>query len=236
MRARPRWRRHGIGLVWSPNYSMGVNAFFRLVSEAARLLARSPNTSAWAWEIHHSAKKDAPSGTLLKLVEEMRKAGYDAADRRGLEPRGRASRHARNRLRFCGRHNHAAAHGAQPRRFRARRAEGGANGSSGKKGFYEFGEISFGLRYRGGGTCLQDAARRWSRRSGATVRWTKRHCANWCGGRSSGHRFPGALRDHWRKPHADARRASARGGDHAGRGHGQESRCWPARADTTPTK
>jgi len=29
-----------------------------------------------AWEIHHAAKKDAPSGTLLKLVEEMKKAGY----------------------------------------------------------------------------------------------------------------------------------------------------------------
>ena len=30
---------HGIGLVWSPNYSIGVNVFFRLVAEAARLLA-----------------------------------------------------------------------------------------------------------------------------------------------------------------------------------------------------
>jgi 4-hydroxy-tetrahydrodipicolinate reductase len=34
--------RHGIGLVWSPNYSVGVNAFFRLVAEAARLLAAQP--------------------------------------------------------------------------------------------------------------------------------------------------------------------------------------------------
>src|SRR5690349_6171697 len=33
---------HGIGLVWSPNYSVGVNAFFRLVFEAARLLATQP--------------------------------------------------------------------------------------------------------------------------------------------------------------------------------------------------
>ncbi len=31
---------------------------------------------AWAWEIHHQAKKDAPSGTLLKLVDCMREAGY----------------------------------------------------------------------------------------------------------------------------------------------------------------
>jgi 4-hydroxy-tetrahydrodipicolinate reductase len=68
--------RHGIGLVWSPNYSVGVNAFFHLVSEAARLLATQPEYGAWAWEIHHSTKKDAPSGTLLKLVDEMKKAGY----------------------------------------------------------------------------------------------------------------------------------------------------------------
>jgi len=34
---------------------------------------------AWAWEMHHSAKKDAPSGTLLKLVRDMREAGYDRA-------------------------------------------------------------------------------------------------------------------------------------------------------------
>src|ERR1017187_2183293 len=42
---------NGIGLVWSPNYSIGVNAFFRLVSEAARLLEKQPEYGAWAWEI-----------------------------------------------------------------------------------------------------------------------------------------------------------------------------------------
>ena len=66
----------GIGLVWSPNYSPGVAAFFKMISAAAKLLAEEPEYEAWAWEIHHSAKKDAPSGTLLKLVEEMKKAGY----------------------------------------------------------------------------------------------------------------------------------------------------------------
>ena len=60
--------KNGIGLIWSPNYSVGVNAFFRIVAEAAKLLSGAPEYEAWAWEIHHSAKKDAPSGTLLKLV------------------------------------------------------------------------------------------------------------------------------------------------------------------------
>jgi 4-hydroxy-tetrahydrodipicolinate reductase len=82
---------HGIGLVWSPNFSIGVNAFFRIVSAAAKLLADEPQYEAWAWEIHHSAKKDAPSGTLLKLVDEMREAGYErrvdvASNRAGAIP------------------------------------------------------------------------------------------------------------------------------------------------------
>jgi 4-hydroxy-tetrahydrodipicolinate reductase len=67
----------GIGLVWSPNFSIGVKVFTELIRKAAELLKNEPEYEAWAWEIHHSAKKDAPSGTLLKLVEEMKHAGYD---------------------------------------------------------------------------------------------------------------------------------------------------------------
>ena len=76
-RARAAVAKHGTALVWSPNFSIGVNAFLRLVMEAAKLLAAEPEYGAWAWEIHHITKKDAPSGTLLKLVEAMKKAGYE---------------------------------------------------------------------------------------------------------------------------------------------------------------
>jgi 4-hydroxy-tetrahydrodipicolinate reductase len=68
--------RDQIPLVWSPNFSIGVNVFRRLVREAAALLADEPEYGAWAWEIHHDTKKDAPSGTLIKLVSEMKAAGY----------------------------------------------------------------------------------------------------------------------------------------------------------------
>jgi 4-hydroxy-tetrahydrodipicolinate reductase len=63
-------------LVYSPNFSVGVNIFFKLMEDAARMLERQPEYGAWAWEIHHDAKKDAPSGTLLKAVEAMRAGGY----------------------------------------------------------------------------------------------------------------------------------------------------------------
>jgi 4-hydroxy-tetrahydrodipicolinate reductase len=66
-------------LIWSANFSIGVNVLLRAVHEVARLLAHEPGYEAWAWEIHHSAKKDAPSGTLLALVREMRAAGYARA-------------------------------------------------------------------------------------------------------------------------------------------------------------
>lgn len=83
--------RHGIGVVWSPNFSIGVNVFKRLVAEAARLLADQPEYGAWAWEIHHSTKKDSPSGTLLALVKTIREAGYErsidaTANRAGAHP------------------------------------------------------------------------------------------------------------------------------------------------------
>ena len=133
----------GIGLVWSPNYSVGVNAFFRLVAEAARLLAGQPEYGAWAWEIHHSAKKDAPSGTLLKLVEEMKKAGYGrridaASNRAGAHP-------GTHEIGFdSAADTIVLRHTARSREGFARGALQAAQWVAGKKGFHEFSEIVFG--------------------------------------------------------------------------------------------
>jgi len=63
-------------LVYGPNFSIGVNLFFEIVNRAASLFAQHPEYEAWGWEIHHSAKKDALSGTLKKLGEEIRAAGF----------------------------------------------------------------------------------------------------------------------------------------------------------------
>jgi 4-hydroxy-tetrahydrodipicolinate reductase len=66
-------------LVYAPNFSVGVNLFLDVVARAAQLFAKHPEYEAWGWEIHHSAKKDAPSGTLKKLADEMRGAGFSGA-------------------------------------------------------------------------------------------------------------------------------------------------------------
>ena len=132
----------GIGLVWSPNYSIGVNAFFRLVSQAARLLATQPEYGAWAWEIHHSTKKDAPSGTLLKLVEEMKKAGYARAISTGSN---RAGAHpGTHEIGFdSSADTITLRHTARSREGFARGALQAAKWVVGKKGFHEFAEIVF---------------------------------------------------------------------------------------------
>jgi len=82
---------NGTGLVYSPNFSIGVNVFLQTVARAASFFAKYPEYEAWGWEIHHSAKEDAPSGTLKKLAEEIRAAGYNrtltlTANRAGAHP------------------------------------------------------------------------------------------------------------------------------------------------------
>lgn len=81
----------GVGLVWARNFSIGMNLFSELVEETARLFAPHSEYGAWAWEIHHATKKDAPSGTLLQLVEEMKRAGFtrpisSSSSRAGAHP------------------------------------------------------------------------------------------------------------------------------------------------------
>jgi 4-hydroxy-tetrahydrodipicolinate reductase len=78
-------------LVWSPNFSIGVAVFSRLVALAAQLLRAETEYGAWAWEIHHDQKKDALSGTLLHLVETLKGAGYNrhidvSSNRAGKHP------------------------------------------------------------------------------------------------------------------------------------------------------
>ncbi len=134
--------RNRIGLVWSPNYSVGVNVFFRLVAEAARMLANQPEYGAWAWEIHHSTKKDAPSGTLLKLVEEMKMAGYDRAIDTGSN---RAGAHpGTHEVGFdSAADTITLRHSARSREGLARGALRAAQWVIGRKGFHEFREVLF---------------------------------------------------------------------------------------------
>jgi len=57
----------GIGLVHAANFSIGVQLFYRLAREAARIFAPYAMYEPYIIEAHHKFKKDAPSGTALEL-------------------------------------------------------------------------------------------------------------------------------------------------------------------------
>jgi len=54
-------------MLTATNFSLGVNIFEQIVETAAKLLGRAPSFEAHLTETHHSAKKDAPSGTAITL-------------------------------------------------------------------------------------------------------------------------------------------------------------------------
>jgi 4-hydroxy-tetrahydrodipicolinate reductase len=127
-------------VVWGPNFSVGLHHFRATVAEAARRFAREEAYGAWGWEIHHAAKKDAPSGTLLALAEDISRSGYSrtvslSSNRAGSVPGmheiGFDSAEDTITLRHTARSRDGFALGA----LRA------ARWLAGKKGFFEFREI-----------------------------------------------------------------------------------------------
>ena len=56
-----------IGFLWSSNFSIGVNMYFKIVEEAAKLVNKFDEYDVWGHEIHHYNKADSPSGTAKTL-------------------------------------------------------------------------------------------------------------------------------------------------------------------------
>ena len=88
-------------IVWSPNMSLGVNLLFTLVEQAARALGMDYDIEIV--ETHHRLKKDAPSGTALRLGERAASgrgqrlesvAAYGRVGITGERPRGQIGLHA----------------------------------------------------------------------------------------------------------------------------------------------
>ena len=58
-------------LIYSSNYSIGVNLFFELNKQLAQLMQPYNSYDVSMTEIHHTEKKDAPSGTAISLAEQI---------------------------------------------------------------------------------------------------------------------------------------------------------------------
>jgi 4-hydroxy-tetrahydrodipicolinate reductase len=141
-RAKAAVEKGRIGLVWSPNFSIGVNIFLHLVSEASQRFAPYKEYGAWAWEIHHSTKRDAPSGTLLKLVEEMKKA--DPARQVDVSSSRAGAHPGTHEIGFdSAADTITLRHTARSREGFARGALTAAKWVIGKKGWFEFSEVLF---------------------------------------------------------------------------------------------
>lgn len=55
----------------SANFSVGVNMFYRIVEEAAKLAAQFDEYDAAIFEAHHNQKADSPSGTALDIARRL---------------------------------------------------------------------------------------------------------------------------------------------------------------------
>ena len=139
-RVREAVERHRSGLVYGANFSVGVNAFYRVVQAAAQALAAQEDYDAFMYEAHHKHKLDAPSGTALRLLDAMRDAGYsrpvDVATQRagqfpGVHEIGFDSEADTIRVNHAARNRSGFAHGALK----------AARWVMGQRGFFEFSTV-----------------------------------------------------------------------------------------------
>lgn len=100
-----------IPIVWAPNMSLGVNMLFSLVEQAAKALGVDYDVEIT--EAHHRYKKDAPSGTALRLGEKVAEgrgqqfrdvAIYGREGLGGERPKGQIGIHALRAADIIGEH------------------------------------------------------------------------------------------------------------------------------------
>ena len=79
----------GTALIWSSNFSIGVNLFYRVAWYAAKLADAFPEFDVGGFEAHHNKKLDSPSGTaktlvegVLSQIERKKKAVWEPLNRR----------------------------------------------------------------------------------------------------------------------------------------------------------
>lgn len=59
----------GTGVIWSGNFSLGVNIFFKIIEDAAKIINNVDDYDIFVHEFHHNQKADSPSGTATMIGE-----------------------------------------------------------------------------------------------------------------------------------------------------------------------
>ena len=57
----------GTGLIWSGNFSIGVNIFFKIIEDSAKIIDKFDDYDIFVHEFHHNQKADSPSGTAAMI-------------------------------------------------------------------------------------------------------------------------------------------------------------------------
>jgi len=131
-------REGGGSMVFGANFSIGVNLFYKIADFAAELFSRFPEYEVFIEEQHHSRKKDAPSGTALKIKEVVSRhvqVGEISSTRAGNIP-------GTHRVGFDGPADQVLLeHAARSREGFALGAIMAAEWIVGKKGFHEFEDV-----------------------------------------------------------------------------------------------
>ena len=78
-----------VGIIYGSNFSVGMNTFFHIVENAAKLANSLDKYDLFGYELHHNKKQDSPSGTaktltdiVLKNINRKEQAQFDKLDRK----------------------------------------------------------------------------------------------------------------------------------------------------------
>jgi 4-hydroxy-tetrahydrodipicolinate reductase len=137
--ARKVVEQHNSALVYGANFSIGMNIFYRIVKNASELFAAVDQYAPFIEEAHHARKRDAPSGTALRLRDFM-------TDRLGREVPVSSTRAGyipgTHRVGFDSEADQILlTHTARSRQGFASGALLAAHWIIGRKGVFEFGEV-----------------------------------------------------------------------------------------------
>lgn len=146
-------KKNGTGFIYASNFSVGVNIFFQMVKNAAKLMNNYRQYNVRVNETHHTQKLDKPSGTAIRTAEYL----LDGLNRKdtitndSVEPAENEINIISERIKdVVGRHEVeftsdadtiSLIHNAKSRRGFAEGALLAAKYIKGKKGFYKFEDI-----------------------------------------------------------------------------------------------
>ena len=138
-RAKQLVTEYDSALVYGANFSVGMNIFYRIVETASDCFAKIDQYAPFIEEAHHSRKRDAPSGTALRLGELMKERYRGdipiASTRAGHIP-------GTHRVGFDSEADQVLlTHTARSRQGFASGALLAAHWIVGRKGMFEFGEV-----------------------------------------------------------------------------------------------